>query len=116
MVTQVLNGYSLGLKIPSSDGDSQFYDFLLEITEEIKNKIKTVEGSLRKTTKKGILTETLEIVKYKDDGSAVAYPKLFTEKYMSIRTPFSRIATQSEINKGLAIKEKPDISVPATVI
>ena len=33
---------------------------------------------------------------------------------MSIRTPFFKNAAQSEINKGLASKEKPIISVVAT--
>ena len=35
-VNQALNGYSLGLNIPSSDADNQFYNFLLEVTEIIK--------------------------------------------------------------------------------
>ena len=69
---------------------------------------------MRKTKKKGIVTENLEIVKYKDDDSAVAYPKLCTGKNMSIQTPFFRIAAQSEVNKGLASQEKPIISVPVT--
>ena len=68
--TQVLNGYSIGLKIPSSDGDSQFY----EVTEIIKSKINTVEDSLEKTRKVGVITGNLEMVKYKDDGSVVTYP------------------------------------------
>ena len=71
---KVLNGYSLGLKILNSDDDRQFYDLLLEVTEEINSKVKTVESSLKKMKKRGILTENLEIVKYKDDRSAVAYP------------------------------------------
>ena len=70
--TQVLNRYFIGLKIPSSDDDSQFYDFLLEVTEIIKNKIKTVENSLRETR------THLEIVKYKDDGSTVTYTRIIT--------------------------------------
>ena len=51
--TKALNGYSLGLKIPNSDDDSRFYNFLLEVTEIIKNEIKTVESSLKKTKKGG---------------------------------------------------------------
>ena len=75
--SDALRGYSLGLKIPSSD-DDKFNDLLLEVTEVIKDKIKSVEATLRKTKKKGVTVENLEIVKYKNDGSAVAYPKLFT--------------------------------------
>ena len=56
----------------------------------------------------------MEIVKYKEDGSAVAYPKLCKGKNMTIQTPFSRVATQSEVDKGLASKEKPIISMLAT--
>ena len=33
---------------------------------------------------------------------------------MKIQTPFSRVATQSEVDKGLASKENLIISVPAT--
>ena len=73
-----------------------------------------VESLLKKTKKRGILTENAEIVKYKDDGSAVFYPKLYTGKNMTIQTPFFRVATQSEVDKSLASKEKPIISVPAT--
>ena len=64
---QVLNRYSIGLKIPSPT--VIFYYFLLEVTEIIKSKIKTIENSWKKTRKVGVNTEDLEIVKYKDDGS-----------------------------------------------
>ena len=50
---KVLNGYSLGLKIPNSADDRRFYDLLLEVTEEIKSKVKTVESSLKKNEKEG---------------------------------------------------------------
>ena len=50
-VTQVLNGYSLGLKIPNFDGNREFYDLVLKVTETIKLKIKTVEDSLKTTRK-----------------------------------------------------------------
>ena len=64
--------------------------------------------------KKGIITENLEIVKYKNDGSAVTYPKLYTDKNMSITSPFYRVTTRREVNKGLASQERPIISVKAT--
>ena len=112
--TQVLNGYSIGLKIASSDGDSQFYDFLLEVTEIIKSKIETLEDSLKKTRKVGVNTENLEIVKYKDDGSVVTYPKLYTDNNMAITSTFYRVATQSEVNEGLASRGRPIIPVKAT--
>ena len=70
-VTQVLNRYSLGLKIPSSDGNREFYDLLLKVTDLIKSKIKTVECSLKTTRKVGVNTENLEIVKYKNNGNVV---------------------------------------------
>ena len=69
---------------------------------------------MKKAKKRGILTENLEIVKYKDDGSAVVYPNLYTGKNMTIQTPFFRVATQSEVDKGLASKEKRIISVSTT--
>ena len=80
--------------------------YLFEVTEIIKSKIKTVESSLRKTKKKGIITVNLEIVKYKNDGSAVTYPKLYTDKNISITSTFYRVATRSEVNKGLASQER----------
>ena len=111
--TQALNGYSLGLKIPSSDDNKEFYDLLLEVTEIIKTKMKKVESSLRKTKKKEIMKENLEIVKYRNDGSVVTYPKLYTDKNMSITSTFYRVATRSEVNKGLGSQERPIISVEA---
>ena len=77
--TEALNGYSLGLKIPSSD-NNKFYDLLLEVTEIMKTKIQSIENSLGKTKKKGIIVENLEIVKYKNYGSAVAYPNCIRTK------------------------------------
>ena len=62
----------------------------------------------------GVNTENLEIVKYKDDGSTVTYPKLYTDNNMTITSTFYRVATQSEVNKGLASRERPIISVKAT--
>ena len=108
-----MNGYSIGLKIPSSDGDSQFYDFLLKVTEIIKSKIKTVENSLKKTRKVVVNTGNLEIVKYKDDGSVVTYPKLYTDNNMATTSTFYGVATKSEVNKGLASQERPIILVKA---
>ena len=35
MKTKVLNGYSLGLKFPSSDDNREFYDLLLKVTDLI---------------------------------------------------------------------------------
>ena len=40
MNTKLLNGYSLGLKIPSSGDNKEFYDLLLKVTDLIKDKIK----------------------------------------------------------------------------
>ena len=62
----------------------------------------------------GVNLQNFEIVKYKKDGSAVAYPKLYTDNNMSIKSTFKRVAAESKIKKDLASKEKPIISVPAT--
>ena len=51
--TQALNGYFLGLKIPSSDSNREFYDLLFEVTEIIKSKIKTEKDSLKKMKESG---------------------------------------------------------------
>ena len=95
--TQVSNGYFIGLKISSSDGDRHFYYFLQEVTELIKSKIKTVEDSLKKTRTEGVITENVETVKHKDDGSTVTYTKLYTDNNMTIISTFYRVAAQSEI-------------------
>ena len=54
------------------------------------------------------------MIKYRDNGSAVAYPKLLTDNNKSITSTFYRVATHSEVKKGLASQAKPIISVPAT--
>ena len=86
---------------------------LQKVTEIIKTKIKKVESSLRKTKKKGTMTENLMIVKNRNDGSVVTYPKLYTDKNMSITSTFYMVATRSKVNKGLATQKRPIILVEA---
>ena len=56
----------------------------------------------------------MEILKYKNDGSAVAYPKLYKDNNMSVTSTFYRAATKGEIKKDSASQERPIISVEAT--
>ena len=51
MNTKLLNRYSLGLKIPSSDDNKEFYDLLVKVTDLIKDEIKEIEDSLKKEKK-----------------------------------------------------------------
>ena len=57
-------------------------------------------------------TENLEIVKCKCDGSVETYTELYTDDH--IISIFYRVATKSEVNKGLASQERPVIPVKAT--
>ena len=54
------------------------------------------------------------MIKYIDDGSAIAYPKLYTGNNMSVTSNIYRVANKGEIKNGLASQTKPIISVEAT--
>ena len=54
------------------------------------------------------------MIRYRDDGSAVVNPKLLTDNNKFIPSTFYRVATHSEVKKGLSSQAKPIISMPAT--
>ena len=99
------------MKIPSSDDNREFYDLLLKVTDLIKLKIKTAKDSMKKTRKVGVNTENLKIVKYRNDGSVVTYPELYAKNNMTIQSTFYIRAARSEIMKGLASQEKPNLYI-----